>query len=151
MLRRHKFLACPGQPNNWHAGNNTRTHTYRPTAADTMSKKNNKHTRANRRTFDLEREKREAEAKMLKLQKKAMKPEAGKKVKGVRVRKGVVIKGIKVVDSDSKKKVVRILKKRAAAKAASAMAVDRPKKSAKGPAAASRREAGAMDAMDTAA
>lgn len=79
-----------------------------------MSKKNKLSTRRNAHAFDLEREKKHADAVKKKQEKKAAKAAKGgvvkKKSKGIRVRKGVKIKGIKVTDSDSKKKVLQLLK-----------------------------------------
>ncbi|KAG2436157.1 hypothetical protein HYH02_011661 [Chlamydomonas schloesseri] len=90
-----------------------------------MSKKNNKGTKRKAHDFDLQREKAEAEKRAAKL---AKKQNAGvkkvKKSKGVRIRKGVVLKGIKVVDAESKQKVRKELAKAARSKARSRMDVD---------------------------
>lgn len=85
-----------------------------------MSKKNNKTTKRNVHNVDIQREKEANAAKQKKAEKKraALATKGGatlkKKVKGVRIRKGVTIKGIKVVDSESKKKLKKLLKARAA-------------------------------------
>ncbi|EFJ52052.1 hypothetical protein VOLCADRAFT_87197 [Volvox carteri f. nagariensis] len=90
-----------------------------------MSKKNNKGTKRKAHEFDLQREKAEAEKRASKL---AKKHQAGvkklKKNKGVRIRKGVVIKGIKVVDAESKAKVKSVLAKAAKARAKAKMDID---------------------------
>ncbi|GIL83099.1 hypothetical protein Vretimale_11409 [Volvox reticuliferus] len=90
-----------------------------------MSKKNNKGTKRKAHDFDLQREKAEAEKRAAKL---AKKQNAGvkkvKKNKGVRIRKGVVIKGIKVVDAESKAKVKSVIAKAAKAKAKAKMDID---------------------------
>ncbi|GLC48241.1 hypothetical protein PLESTB_000074400 [Pleodorina starrii] len=90
-----------------------------------MSKKNNKGTKRKAHDFDLQREKEEAEKRAKKLLKKQ---NAGvqkvKKNKGVRIRKNVVIKGIKVVDAESKAKVKAVVAKAARAKAKAKMDVD---------------------------
>ncbi|PNW83089.1 hypothetical protein CHLRE_06g306100v5 [Chlamydomonas reinhardtii] len=90
-----------------------------------MSKKNNKGTKRKAHDFDLQREKAEAEKRAAKL---AKQQNAGvkkvKKSKGVRIRKGVVLKGIKVVDAESKQKVRKELAKAARVKARSRMDVD---------------------------
>ncbi|GFR49040.1 hypothetical protein Agub_g11064 [Astrephomene gubernaculifera] len=90
-----------------------------------MSKKNNKSTKRKAHEFDLQREKAEADERAKKL---AKKQNAGvqkvKKNKGVRIRKGVVVKGIKVVDAETKSKVKSVLAKAARAKAKARMDVD---------------------------
>lgn len=81
-----------------------------------MSKKNNKATKRKAHEFDIQREKQEAEQRAKKLEKKQKNGVQKKTGKGVRIRKGVVLKGIKVVDSESKKKVKKIIAKMAATK-----------------------------------
>ncbi|KXZ54534.1 hypothetical protein GPECTOR_4g599 [Gonium pectorale] len=120
-----------------------------------MSKKNNKSTKRKAHDFDLQREKQEAEKRAKKL---AKTQQAGvqkvKKSKGVRIRKGVTVKGIKVVDAETKSKVKAVLAKAAKAKAKSRMEVDdaaAPRvKRTKKVAAKGGKKAGAADAMDTA-
>lgn len=93
-----------------------------------MSKKNSKSTRQRILAADLARERALAAKRDVKATKKAAKAAANpltggvkRKVKGVRVKKGVRIKGIKVVDAESKKAAIAALR---AAAAESCMAVD---------------------------
>ncbi|DBB04880.1 TPA: hypothetical protein ACH3X3_010166 [Trebouxia sp. C0006] len=83
-----------------------------------MSKKNKLSTRKNSHSHILEREKADQlkrTAKANKTNKKVTKAKKeGKtvrnKFKGIRIKKGVRIKGIKVTDADSKKKAIKLLK-----------------------------------------
>jgi hypothetical protein len=80
-----------------------------------MSKKNNKGTRRRRHEHDLQREKEAAQEIAKKSQKmeeklKVTNTKPRKKVTGIRIRKNVTVKGIKVNDSDTKKKVKLLLK-----------------------------------------
>ena len=89
-----------------------------------MSKKNSKATRARIHAADLAKERALAakkQTKQLKTAAKAARTQVAgasggikKKVKGIRVKKGVRIKGIKVVDSESKKAALAALKAAAA-------------------------------------
>jgi hypothetical protein len=119
-----------------------------------MSKKNNKATKRNRHDFDIQREKEEAGQRAAKL---AKKQKAGvkkvKKSKGVRIRKGVVVKGIKVVDAESKAKLKAVIAKAAKAKAKAKMDVDgeappRVAKRAKKVAASISKKTDSKDMMD---
>ncbi|KAL3161475.1 hypothetical protein ABBQ32_010356 [Trebouxia sp. C0010 RCD-2024] len=83
-----------------------------------MSKKNKLSTRKNSHSHILEREKADQlkrTAKAHKTDRKVSKANKDGKVvkrkfKGIRIRKGVRIKGIKVTDADSKKKALKVLK-----------------------------------------
>lgn len=88
-----------------------------------MSKKNSKATRARILAADLAREKALAARRATKAAKRAARAAvaggttgaaAKRKVKGVRVKKGVRIKGIKVVDAESKKAAIAALRAAAA-------------------------------------
>uniref|UniRef100_A0A7S0UIA3 Uncharacterized protein n=1 Tax=Polytomella parva TaxID=51329 RepID=A0A7S0UIA3_9CHLO len=84
-----------------------------------MSKKNNKGTKRRQHTFDLQREKELLQLQKVKQDKKEQSICARGgitkvKSKGFRLRKGAVIKGIKVTDSESKKKIKLLVKKSAA-------------------------------------
>ncbi|BDA45786.1 hypothetical protein COCOBI_07-5730 [Coccomyxa sp. Obi] len=79
-----------------------------------MSKKNKKSTQRARHANDLQREKLEVVKKQLKVQKKEKKQAVSpakpkKKLKGIRIRKGARVKGIKIVDAASKKKALEAL------------------------------------------
>ncbi|WIA36571.1 hypothetical protein OEZ86_007863 [Tetradesmus obliquus] len=89
-----------------------------------MSKKNNKKIIARKHAHDLKLEK-EAQEKLKKQQEKAQRKKERQlaatgvvktKRKGLRIRKGVRVKGIKVVDADSKKAVLNLLKQEQAEK-----------------------------------
>lgn len=91
-----------------------------------MSKKNNRHTAANYHNFTLERER----VNQLKKDKKAKKTNdklaAGGKVKktahkGIRLRKGVRVRGIRITDAESKQEARKLL---AAEQAMQGMEVD---------------------------
>ncbi|KAK9904339.1 hypothetical protein WJX75_009624 [Coccomyxa subellipsoidea] len=74
-----------------------------------MSKKNKKSTQRKRHAHDLQREKLDVVKRQLKVQKKEKKQTISqakpkKKLKGIRIRKGAHVKGIKIVDAASKKK-----------------------------------------------
>lgn len=89
-----------------------------------MSKKNKLSTRRAAHAFDLERERVEREQKLkkqAKKQEKVLKGVVKPKQKGIRIRKGVRVRGIIVKDSDSKKKALKILRKE---KAMRSMEVD---------------------------
>lgn len=83
-----------------------------------MSKKNKLSTRKNSHSHILEREKADQlkrQTKAKKIDKKVNKAKKDGKVvknkfKGIRIKKGVRIKGIKVTDADSKKKAIKLLK-----------------------------------------
>lgn len=85
-----------------------------------MSKKNSKSTRARILAADAARERALAAKSAIKAKKRAAKAAANpltgvkRKVKGVRVKKGVRIKGIKVVDSESKRAAIAALREAAA-------------------------------------
>ncbi|CAK0782863.1 hypothetical protein CVIRNUC_006058 [Coccomyxa viridis] len=86
-----------------------------------MSKKNKKSTKRAQHDFDVQREKLEVVKKQLKVQKKQQKVVASKdtpkkklKQKGIRIRKGVRIRGIKITDAASKKKARDTLEAEAA-------------------------------------
>lgn len=93
-----------------------------------MSKKNNKSIKARAHAHALEREKLQrerleklAEKNARRVQRKEERAAAAggvakKKHKNFRIRKGVHIKGIKVVDSETKHKALRALKRAQAAK-----------------------------------
>eukprot|EP00884_Botryococcus_braunii_P019319 jgi/Botrbrau1/6070/Bobra.177_1s0010.1 len=81
-----------------------------------MSKKNNLKIRARQHEFDLRREKEALQKKNVKADKKRGKQQLTgvkkRKVKNkpIRLRKGKFVKGIKIVDSDSKKKAKAALR-----------------------------------------
>lgn len=92
-----------------------------------MSKKNNLTTRKNAHKYDLEREKEAKEKREKALKKKDQKLKTKKQVdkpksktalkfsrRGFRIKKNVTIKGIKVVDGSSKKKIRKLLAAEAA-------------------------------------
>ncbi|KAF6251223.1 hypothetical protein COO60DRAFT_1702446 [Scenedesmus sp. NREL 46B-D3] len=89
-----------------------------------MSKKNNKKIIARKHAHDLKLEK-EARDKLQKQQEKAQRKKDRQlaatgvvktKRKGLRIRKGVRVKGIKVVDAESKRRVLDLLKQEQAEK-----------------------------------
>lgn len=83
-----------------------------------MSKKNKLSTRKNSHSHILEREKADQLKKTHKAQKTNTKVSSAKKegkpiknkFKGIKIKKGVRIKGIKITDADSKKKALKVLK-----------------------------------------
>ncbi|CAL5220317.1 g2306 [Coccomyxa viridis] len=84
-----------------------------------MSKKNKKSTKRAQHAFDVQRERLEVVKKQLKVQKKQqkatpVKDSPKKKLKGIRIRKGVRIRGIKITDAASKKKARDTLEAEAA-------------------------------------
>uniref|UniRef100_A0A7S0WYW1 Uncharacterized protein n=1 Tax=Chlamydomonas leiostraca TaxID=1034604 RepID=A0A7S0WYW1_9CHLO len=80
-----------------------------------MSKKNKKSTRRNLHTFDIEREKAEAEKRQKEQEKKTLalaskgieKPT--KKSKKLRLRKGVRVRGVVVKDAATRKKAMKLV------------------------------------------
>ena len=117
-----------------------------------MSKKNDKGAKRRAHDFDVQREKEEAEKRAIKL---AKKQKAGiqkvKKSKGVRIRKGVVIKGIKVTDAESKSKVKAMVAKAAKVKAKARMDIDdkaAPREQPAKKAGSRSKKPGNQDAMD---
>jgi len=86
-----------------------------------MSKKNNLAIRARQHAFDLKREKeqrlereKKAEKHKRKIERQAAAGVVKKKTKGIRIRKGVRIRGIKVTDADSRREALQRLKAEAA-------------------------------------
>lgn len=87
-----------------------------------MSKKNNKSTKKRAHSFALRREADDAAKRKVTQEKKAakamknpgVKKAQPKKKKGLRIRKNVVIRGVKVKDAETKKKVKKILAAEAA-------------------------------------
>ncbi|KAK9790140.1 hypothetical protein WJX73_007398 [Symbiochloris irregularis] len=84
-----------------------------------MSRKNNQTTRKNAHKFALEREKTNQLKREAKAKKTAHKLAAAgnvkkttnkNKSKGIRLKKGVTVKGIKITDADSKKRAKALLK-----------------------------------------